>query len=96
MSLCDLSFTLNAALTDQSFRLTVVASSLADLGNKLDRAVGRLGDPKCRQIKDTKGIFYFSESPLRDGKVAFLFPGEGAQYVNMLADLYPLIPEVQA
>jgi len=96
VSLCDLAYTLNAALTDEPYRLTVVASSLANLAGKLDHAAARLGDPTCKQIKDAKGIFYFSESELRGGKVAFLFPGEGAQYLNMLGDLYPLFPEVQA
>jgi len=96
VALVDLAATVNAKLTDKPFRLAVVATSPADLATKLDRADRRLGDPDCTQIKDAKGIFYFSESPLRGGKVAFLFPGEGAQYVNMLADLYPLFPEIQA
>ena len=57
-----------------------VASSLDDLAAKLARVAERLADAKCVQIKDSKGIYYFAESPLRDGKLAFLFPGEGAQF----------------
>jgi len=92
----DLAATINEKLGVKPFRLAVVATSLDDLAIKLDRASERLADENCKQIKDAKGIFYFSESPLRGGKVAFLFPGEGAQYLNMLADLYPLFPEIQA
>jgi acyl transferase domain-containing protein/phosphopantetheinyl transferase len=90
----DLAYTLNRELT-QPYRLAVVASSLEDLGKKLDRALQRLSDPQRRQIKEREGIYYF-EAPLsREGKLAFLFPGVGAAYVNMLSDLCLHFPEVR-
>ncbi len=93
VSLKDLAHTLNSSLQGQPCRIAVVASSPEDLSKKLSAAAGRLSDPKCRQIKDNAGVYFF-EQPLR-GKLAFLFPGEGAQYQNMLADLCIHFPEVR-
>ncbi len=96
VSLCDIAYTCNTSLGAGAFRIAIVASSIADLAEKLSHATTRLRDPDCHQIKDTKGIYYFGDSPVRGGKVAFLFPGEGAQYVNMLSDLCLHFPEVRA
>jgi phosphopantetheine--protein transferase-like protein len=41
------------------------------------------------------GIYYEAEPLGREGKLAYLFPGEGAQYPNMLADLCLHFPEVR-
>ena len=76
--------------------LSMIASSLPDLGAKLARAARALADPSVKQIKDAKGLYYFEESPVRGGKIAFVFPGEGAQYLNMMADLCIHFPEVRA
>ena len=76
--------------------LGIAASSLSDLTAKLTRAATSLADTATTQIKDAKGIYYFGESALKGGKVAFLFPGEGAQYLNMLADLCIHFPEVRS
>ncbi len=42
------------------------------------------------------GLYYFAEPLGPQGKVAVLFPGEGAQYSNMLSDLCIHFPEVRA
>jgi len=76
--------------------LAIVAQSTADLARKLDRAMTRLADPSCRKIKETGGIYYFDEPLGRSGKLAFVFPGEGAQYVNMLADICRHFPVARA
>jgi acyl transferase domain-containing protein len=89
----DLACTLNTRLEGQPARLAIIASSTSDLAQKLTAALGRLEDPKCRQIKDNSGVYFF-EQPL-EGKLAFLFPGEGAQYPNMLLDLCLHFPEVR-
>ncbi len=78
------------------YRLAIVAESTADLRAKLVRAATLLDDPRRQQIRDVKGIYY-SERPLYpEGKIAFLFPGEGSQYPNMLADLCLHFPEARA
>lgn len=74
--------------------LAVVAHDLNDLETKLSRAAEKLADSGCRQIKDRSGIYYFSQPLGANGKVAFLFPGEGSQYPNMLSDLFVHFPEM--
>lgn len=96
IELRDLAFTLNTALVPGGSRLAIVAESVADLQTRLGRAAERLADPRCRQIKDSRGSYYFDEPLHARGKLAFLFPGEGGQYLNMLRDLFPHFPEVRA
>jgi malonyl CoA-acyl carrier protein transacylase/phosphopantetheinyl transferase len=95
VALKDLAFTLNTALPPGGSRLAVVAGTSADLRTRLTRAVERLADCACKQIKDSVGIYYFSEPLSPQGRLAFLFPGEGAQYLNMLRDLCEAFPEVR-
>lgn len=75
-------------------RLAVVATSLDDLRQKLASARQGL-QAGHTSIHDPRGI-YFTEQPLgRNGKIAFLFPGQGSQYPNMLRDLAIHFPEVR-
>jgi malonyl CoA-acyl carrier protein transacylase len=91
----DLAFTLATDLAPGGARLAAVADSTADLLKKLGRATDRLADPNCQQVRDAAGV-YFAEAPLyTQGTLALLYPGEGAQYTNMLADLCGVFPEVE-
>jgi phosphopantetheine--protein transferase-like protein len=92
----DIAYTLNTNLKGAPYRLSLIASSLEDLQKKLERGLIRLNDPGCKQIKDVKGIYFFEKPLYSKGKIAFLFPGEGAQYVNMLSDLCIHFPEVRS
>src|SRR6266849_5649065 len=94
-SLKDLAFTLNSELRNESVRLAVVASSASDLEQKLGYAIKRLLDPKCQKIREISGVYLFEDPLGREGTTAFLFPGEGSQYLNMLADLCLYLPEVR-
>jgi malonyl CoA-acyl carrier protein transacylase len=87
--------TLAAELPPGGARLAVIATSTADLHAKLRRAADRLADPACRQIRDAAGIYYFAQPLYTPGSLALLFPGEGAQYPDMLADLCGCFPEVE-
>jgi acyl transferase domain-containing protein/phosphopantetheinyl transferase len=89
LSPADLAFTLAGELGQvaEPVRLAIVASSLEDLGGKLRQAAEKLRDPDCTRIKTTSGIYYESEPLGPDGKTVFVFPGEGAQYPGMLAEL---------
>jgi len=79
--------------TDAS--LVVVTSSLEDLKQKLGQARKTLMSSNT-VIFDPRGIYFAEQSPASEGKVAFLFPGQGSQYVNMFADLAVHFPEIRA
>ncbi|MBW3596199.1 MAG: polyketide synthase dehydratase domain-containing protein [Planctomycetes bacterium] len=94
--LCDLASNLNSGLAPGGVRLAIVAKSREDLEAKLARAAGKLADPACEKIRDVTGIYFFAEPLHPQGKIAFLFPGEGAQYLHMLGDLLPHFPVLDA
>ena len=95
LSLKDLAWTLNCNRPMGPVRMAVVGVSHTDLAAKLERAIKRLGDEKTRNIKEIEGIYHFKEPLGLNGKLAFLFPGEGSQYRNMLGDLCIHFPEVR-
>ena len=68
-------------------RLAIVASSLDDLRQKLGEAGQALGEAGPVPRLDPRGIYLCEEPLAQDGKLAFLFPGQGSQYPNMLKDL---------
>ncbi len=98
IALADLAFTLSQELgaTPEPRRLALVASSPEDLLGKLGQAIEKLRDPDCRRIKTTSGIYYEAEPLGPGGKVVYVFPGEGAQYPNMLSDLCLQFEEARA
>src|SRR5690606_12293563 len=91
--LADLAFTLNGRRGDVT--IAFVASSLDNLTDKIDRALEKLKDPSCSRIREIDGIYYFKEPLGHQGKLAFVFPGEGSQYPNMLGDLCRYFPQVR-
>lgn len=99
LPLCDLAYSLNCEkdpTTEAGVCLAIVASSTEDLARKLTHSATRLADPACRYIKDISGIYFFERMLAPEGKLAFLFPGEGSQYLNMFADLCMRVPPVRA
>ncbi len=94
----DLAYTLNTTRANApgSTCLAIVASSIPEVQDKLDRALKKLSDPQVGQIKTRDGVYWTAQPLNSPGAVAFLFPGEGSQYVNMLADLCIHFPEVRA
>ena len=98
-SLADLAFSLASRFehpgpreSEGGLRLAVVAASLDDLRRKLAQAWEALQGSQST-LADPRGV-YFTEHPLGvEGKLAFLFPGQGSQYVDMFADLAVQFPE---
>jgi acyl transferase domain-containing protein/4'-phosphopantetheinyl transferase EntD/acyl carrier protein len=93
----DLAYTLNCpGPPDGDERLAIVARSADELRRKLGHAAEKLGDPSRARIKDRSGIFFVEGRAGGPGGVAFLFPGEGAQYAGMMAELCLHFPEARA
>ncbi len=97
-TLAELASSLNQSLGEsgQPRRLSVVASSLDDLREKLAFAIDKLRDPNCRRIRAVGGIYYEREPFGPEVKVVLVFPGEGAQYPNMLSDMCLQFPDARA
>jgi acyl transferase domain-containing protein/NAD(P)H-dependent flavin oxidoreductase YrpB (nitropropane dioxygenase family)/NAD(P)-dependent dehydrogenase (short-subunit alcohol dehydrogenase family)/acyl carrier protein len=72
--------------------LAIVATSMSDLKEKLTLALTALNSSQ-EEYSDPRGI-YFSNAP-KPNKIAFLFPGQGSQYPNMLAQVAMAFPEIR-
>ena len=77
----------------QPCRLVLVAGSCADLRQKLQRALALLAEQG--QFRQAPGLHY-RESVGAVGSICFLFPGQGAQRVNMLRELVSSLPALHA
>ena len=82
----------------QPVRAAIVAKSIADLREKLERLPAKIGAGKDVWWQDASGIYYGSAR--NKGKIAFLFPGIGfpglaGGYAARLGDLYLHFPEIR-
>ena len=91
--LCDIAAQLAAQEANGPQRMALVVKDHKDLSQKIEQAVKRLKDNSAERWATRTGIVY-SRRPL-DGKLAFMFPGEGSQYLNMFADLALYFDEVR-
>ncbi|HEX4611994.1 MAG TPA: SDR family NAD(P)-dependent oxidoreductase, partial [Urbifossiella sp.] len=70
---------------DGAARVAVVASDLDDLTRKLRRAADAIRTQPGKELSDPSGVYFaVGKEP---GEVAFVFPGQGSQYVGMGQDL---------
>ena len=74
--------------------VAIVASSLSDLKNKIAMVKEKLQTANAANFSMPLGIHY-SSGPSSDSKVAFLFPGQGSQRVEMLKGLSLYFPEIR-
>ncbi len=95
-ALRDIAFTLNVgAAPATAVCLAIVADHVADLTSKLDTATTALAESARTTVHNRAGIYYTDKPLARDGTVAFLLPGEGAQYAGMLSELCMHFDEVR-
>lgn len=75
-------------------RLAVIATGHKDFKEKLGRIKARIAQSCVNSLQQASNGIYYAHSPM-PGKVAFLFPGEGSQYPNMLGDLCMHFPQIR-
>ncbi|MDH5403301.1 MAG: acyltransferase domain-containing protein, partial [Candidatus Heimdallarchaeota archaeon] len=66
-------------------RIGITLPSFEDTKKVLNQAIEIINDDNKIKIGRAKGIF--TSTNLEKGKIAFVFPGQGSQYVNMLKAL---------
>ena len=94
-ALADASGLLSSSIKKGQECLSIVCTSADELRKKSAYAVQKLAEIDCSRIYEKSGIYYFGEKLAQKGKLAFLFPGEGSQYQNMLCELSLYFPEVR-
>jgi acyl transferase domain-containing protein/NADP-dependent 3-hydroxy acid dehydrogenase YdfG len=82
----------NFRILDEA-RLAVVACSAADLEARLAAVLPRI---EAGETSFTAEGIHFRTGPASEGGLAFLFPGQGSQYVGMGADVAMHLPRAQA
>jgi malonyl CoA-acyl carrier protein transacylase/phosphopantetheinyl transferase len=95
LRLQDVAYSLGHEFNPRLACLSIIADTLDDLLRKLKDAAQALTDPQCELLLLRDGVYYFTQRLGREGDLAFMFPGEGAQYANMLKDLCIHFPEMR-
>ena len=67
-------------------QVALVATGLDDLREKIAAA---------REFAPAPGVYVAGDAAVTGGRVAFLYPGQGSQRPNMLADLFVTFPRLQ-
>lgn len=92
VTLADLAYTLSTQPVGKH-RLAIVAKDISDLEKKLKTAQDKLKESKNHW--QTRNGIYYTAKQVTPQPIAFIFPGEGSQYPNMLSDLCLHFPQVR-
>ena len=93
--LSDLAYTVNCSEKWGSCRLAIIVAHIVDLRAKLATARQVLAGDLSQNPKTQRGLQFALEGLSPQPKLAFVFPGEGSQYVGMLQDLCLQFPAVR-
>jgi acyl transferase domain-containing protein/NAD(P)-dependent dehydrogenase (short-subunit alcohol dehydrogenase family) len=77
--------TRNDFSVEDPYRLLLVLEPSNDVVGLLDRVIHALENNPSQEAWQFENMFYGGPEPA--GKMAFIFPGQGSQYVNMCRDL---------
>ncbi|MDH5484531.1 MAG: type I polyketide synthase, partial [Gammaproteobacteria bacterium] len=91
--LVDIANALHRDDSNESCRLAIVHNDKEGLTKKLNQAINQIQNNDKPQWSTRNGVI-FSEVT-NDGKLAFIFPGEGSQYIGMFKDLAICFDEVR-
>jgi acyl transferase domain-containing protein/NAD(P)-dependent dehydrogenase (short-subunit alcohol dehydrogenase family) len=91
LSLRDVAKKYNIESNSTDYRVGIAAFSVDEFLAKFKSVPEGFDNLKRRIVLKNKGLFYgehLLEKKKSPGKICFMFPGQGNQYVNMLKDLY--------
>jgi acyl transferase domain-containing protein/phosphopantetheinyl transferase (holo-ACP synthase) len=97
ISFKDLAYTLNCNKQHEGeYRAAIIASTPQELLARLKRASTLILNPNNKKVQEVeRGIFFSAPEGRIGGKLAFVYPGLGSAYANMLSDLCVHFPEVR-
>jgi len=88
--------TLSRESSFPGLHLSIVSACTSDLMEKVMIAKEQLSAPYSVPAPSTTGVYLPCDDLVRAGKTAFILPGLGAAYPNMLAELALHFPDVRA
>ncbi|MBI2373977.1 MAG: aminotransferase class I/II-fold pyridoxal phosphate-dependent enzyme [Deltaproteobacteria bacterium] len=93
-TLADISFTLSAKRSLERYRAILVTDSKPELMRMLRSTAGTLSDDARFPMRPSVGVTVLDhgDRPEHQPKVAFLFPGQGAQKLGLLSHLFRRFP----
>ena len=87
-----------AVSCNNEWRIAITASTLEQLKEKWQLLNEYINGDKLKEAHSLtlKGIYFGRCQKVEPSKIAFMFPGQGSQYPNMLKELYETYPLVKS